>query len=78
MRACVHACMHECVCVCACMHVCVCVMCMCVSVQMSEHDDEAMHENGPVMGYLDSNSNGLLTWEEYSSRLWNHVKQLIE
>ena len=45
---------------------------------MSEHHDEAMHEDIPVMGDLDSDSNGVLTWEEYSSRLRNHVKQLIE
>ena len=45
---------------------------------MSEHHDEAMHEDIPVMGDLDSDSNGVLTWEEYSSRLQNHVKQLIE
>ena len=50
----------------------------CVCVQMSEHHDEAMHEDGPVMGDLDADANGLLTWEEYSSRLKNHVKQLIE
>ena len=45
---------------------------------MSEHHDEAMHEDIPVMGDLDSDSNGVLTWEEYSSRLRNHVKQMIE
>ena len=45
---------------------------------MSEHHDEAMHEDIPVMGYLDLDSNGVLMWKEYSSRLRNHVKQLIE
>ena len=37
-----------------------------------------MHEDIPVMGDLDSDSNGVLTWEEYSSRFRDHVKQLIE
>ena len=29
---------------------------------MSEHHDEAMHEDIPVMEDLDSDSNGVLTW----------------
>ena len=37
-----------------------------------------MHEDIPVMGDLDSDSNGVLTWEEYSSHFRDHVKQLIE
>ena len=29
---------------------------------MSEHHDKAMHEDIPVMGDLDSDSSGVLTW----------------
>ena len=59
---------------------CVCVVCAClhVPVQMSEHHDEAMHEGIPVMGDLDSDSKGMLMWEEYSSCLQDYVKQLTE